>query len=97
MADVPAAGVPVVPKAFALRPALANRDILDYISVAGAKVYRGAIAPIAIEFDCKSENLQQFLDQGLQGRYCSDRDRIRLQVREPPAVLGPSQGPFYDP
>ena len=62
MADIEPGG-PVVPNAFALSPALANRDILDYNSVAGAKVYRGAIAPIAIEFDCKSENLQLFLDQ----------------------------------
>ena len=54
---------PAVPTVFALSPALANRDILDYSSAAGAKVYRGAIAPIAIEFDCKSENLQLFLDQ----------------------------------
>ena len=54
---------PAVPGTFALTPALANRDILDYTSASGAKVYRGAIAPIAIEFDCKSENLQLFLDQ----------------------------------
>lgn len=62
MANQPA-GVPIVPVVFALSPALANRDVLDYSSAAGAKVYRGAIAPIAIEFDCKSENLQLFLDQ----------------------------------
>ena len=60
MADNPV--IPAVPVAFALSPALANRDILDYNSVAGAKVYRGAFAPIAIEFDCKSKNLQLFLD-----------------------------------
>ena len=61
MADNPV--IPAVPAAFALLPALANRDLLDYNSVAGAKVYRRPIAPTAIKFDCKSENLQMSLDQ----------------------------------
>ena len=48
---------------FALSPALANRDALDFTQTATAKVYKTASSPVATEFDCKPENLQLFLDQ----------------------------------
>jgi hypothetical protein len=62
MAD-PAAGAQPPMIRFALSPALANRDVLDYNQVAAAKVYVAASSPVSIEFDCKPENLQLFLDQ----------------------------------
>ena len=80
MADMEPAG-PGVPPSFALSPALANRDILDYNSAAGSKVYRGAIAPIAIEFDCKSENLQLFLDQVRDRSTTHDWNNILLVLK----------------
>ena len=48
---------------FALSPALANRAVLDFNQAAAAKVYKSASSPASIEFDCKPENLQLFLDQ----------------------------------
>ena len=48
---------------FALSPALANRDVLDFMQTAAAKVYKTASSPVSTEFDCKPENLQLFLDQ----------------------------------
>ena len=77
----PVVNVALVP-AFALSPALANRDILDYSSASGAKVYRGAIAPVAIEFDCKSENLQLFLDQIRDRSTTHDWNNILLIPKE---------------
>ncbi|KAI2495474.1 hypothetical protein MHU86_19061 [Fragilaria crotonensis] len=59
----PAAGAQAPMIRFALSPALANRDVLDYNQVAAAKVYNAASSPVSIEFDCKPENLQLFLDQ----------------------------------
>ena len=63
MANLPAPADANNPIRFALSPALANRAVLDYNQAAAAKVYKSASAPVSIEFDCKPENLQLFLDQ----------------------------------
>jgi hypothetical protein len=57
------AGDPLPPIRFALSPALANRAVLDFNLASASKVYKSASAPVSIEFDCKPENLQLFLDQ----------------------------------
>lgn len=62
-ADAAAAAPPPPLVRFALSPALANRAVLDFNLAAAAKVYKSASSPVSIEFDCKPENLQLFLDQ----------------------------------
>jgi hypothetical protein len=52
---------PAVP--FALAPAFANPDILNFSEPAAAKLFKSAIEPLSIKFDCSPENLQLFLDQ----------------------------------
>jgi hypothetical protein len=49
--------------AFALTPALANQEILDYNTPTGTKLFKSATEKLAIEFDCDSENLPLFLAQ----------------------------------
>ena len=48
---------------FALAPAFANPDILNFSEPAAAKLFKSAIEPLSIKFDCSPENLQLFLDQ----------------------------------
>jgi hypothetical protein len=48
---------------FALVPAFANPDILNFSEPAAAKLFKSAIEPLSIKFDCSPENLQLFLDQ----------------------------------
>ena len=52
---------PAVP--FALAPAFANPDILNFAEPAASKLFKSAIEPLSIKFDCSPENLQLFLDQ----------------------------------
>jgi hypothetical protein len=49
--------------AFALTPALANKEVLDYTTQAGTKLFKSATEKLSIEFDCDSENLPLFLAQ----------------------------------
>jgi hypothetical protein len=51
------------PVAFALTPALANREILDYNDPSDTKLFKAATEKLPIEFDCSSENLPLFLAQ----------------------------------
>ena len=48
---------------FALAPAFASPDILNFSEPAAAKLFKSAIEPLSIKFDCSPENLQLFLDQ----------------------------------
>ena len=48
---------------FALAPALANNDIIDYTAPAGAKLFKAGTDPLPSTFDCTAVNLQLFLDQ----------------------------------
>ena len=48
---------------FALAPAFATPDILNFSEPAAAKLFKSAIEPLSIKFDCSPENLQLFLDQ----------------------------------
>jgi hypothetical protein len=45
---------------FALAPAFANPDVLNYSDQSAAKLFKAALS---IKFDCKPDNLQPFLDQ----------------------------------
>jgi hypothetical protein len=50
------------PVAFALTPALANREVLDINEdPADTKLFKSATEKLSIEFDCNSENLPLFL------------------------------------
>jgi prefoldin subunit 5 len=51
------------PVAFALTPALANREVLDFNSPSDTKLFKAATEKLPIEFDCDSENLPLFLAQ----------------------------------
>jgi hypothetical protein len=51
------------PVAFALTPALANREVLDFNDPADTKLFKAATEKLPIEFDCSSENLPLFLAQ----------------------------------
>jgi hypothetical protein len=51
------------PVAFALTPALANREVLDYNDPANTKLFKAATEKLSIEFDCNSEILPLFLAQ----------------------------------
>jgi hypothetical protein len=48
---------------FALAPAFANPDILNYSEQSAAKLFKSGTDPVSIKFDCKPDNLQLFLDQ----------------------------------
>jgi hypothetical protein len=48
---------------FALAPAFANPDVLNYSEQAAAKLFKSGTEALSIKFDCKSDNLQLFLDQ----------------------------------
>ena len=48
---------------FALAPAFANPDVLNYSEQAAAKLFKSGTESLSIKFDCKPENLQLFLDQ----------------------------------
>lgn len=48
---------------FALAPAFANPEVLNYSEQAASKLFKSAIEPLSIHFDCSPENLQLFLDQ----------------------------------
>jgi hypothetical protein len=48
---------------FALAPALANNDVIDYTTPAGAKLFKAETDPLPSTFDCTAVNLQLFLDQ----------------------------------
>jgi hypothetical protein len=48
---------------FALAPALANNNIIDYTTPAGAKLFKAGTDPLPSTFDCTAVNLQLFLDQ----------------------------------
>ena len=51
------------PVHFALAPALANVDIIDFTSPNGSKIFKAGTEALSIKFDCHAENLQLFLDQ----------------------------------
>jgi hypothetical protein len=51
------------PVAFALTPALANREVLDFNDPADTNFFKAATEKLPIEFDCSSENLPLFLGQ----------------------------------
>jgi hypothetical protein len=51
------------PVAFALTPALANREVLDYNDPSDTKLFKAATEKLSIEYDCDSENLPLFLAQ----------------------------------
>jgi hypothetical protein len=53
---------PAVPH-FALAPAFANPDVLNYSDQSAAKLFKIGTDPLSIKFDCKPDNLQLFLDQ----------------------------------
>jgi len=48
---------------FALAPAFVNPDVLNYSEQAASKLFKSAVEPLSIKFDCSPENLQLFLDQ----------------------------------
>ncbi|KAI2490790.1 hypothetical protein MHU86_23788 [Fragilaria crotonensis] len=48
---------------FALAPAFANPDVLNYSEQAAAKLFKSGTEALSIKFDCKPDNLQLFLDQ----------------------------------
>jgi hypothetical protein len=48
---------------FALAPAFANPDILNFSEPAAAKLFKSAMESLSIKFDCSPENLQLFLDK----------------------------------
>ena len=48
---------------FALAPAFANPDVLDYSDQSAAKLFKAGTEALSIKFDCKPDNLQLFLDQ----------------------------------
>jgi hypothetical protein len=48
---------------FALAPAFANPDVLNYSEQSAAKLFKAGTDPLSIKFDCKPDNLQLFLDQ----------------------------------
>jgi hypothetical protein len=48
---------------FALAPAFAKPDTLNFSEPAAAKLFKSAIEPLSIKFDCSPENLQLFFDQ----------------------------------
>jgi hypothetical protein len=41
---------------FALAPAFANPDILNFSEPAAAKLFKSAIEPLSIKFNCSPEN-----------------------------------------
>ena len=48
---------------FALAPAFANPDVLNYSDQSAAKLFKTGTEALSIKFDCKPDNLQLFLDQ----------------------------------
>ena len=48
---------------FALAPAFANPDVLNYSDQSAAKLFKAGTEALSIKFDCKPDNLQLFLDQ----------------------------------
>jgi hypothetical protein len=48
---------------FALAPAFANPDVLNYSDQSAAKLFKSGTDSLSIKFDCKPDNLQLFLDQ----------------------------------
>ncbi len=59
----PVASVPQANPRFALTPALAGHDILDYTSAAGAKTFEAAIRHLnEVHYDCTSKGLRNFLE-----------------------------------
>ena len=51
------------PVRFALAPALASGDIIDFATPAGAKLFKAGTDALPTAFDCTAVNLQLFLDQ----------------------------------
>jgi hypothetical protein len=51
------------PVAFALTPALANREVLDFNDPADTKLFKAATEKLSIDYDCDLENLPLFLAQ----------------------------------
>ena len=47
---------------FALSPALAHGDILDYTSTTGMKVFKSSVEALEDRFDCSADRLRGFLD-----------------------------------
>ncbi len=48
---------------FALAPAFAYPDVLNYSDQSAAKLFKAGTEALSIKFDCKPDNLQLFLDQ----------------------------------
>ena len=51
------------PIAFALTPALANREVLDYNNPADTKLFKAATEKLSIDYNCDPENFPLFLAQ----------------------------------
>ena len=51
------------PVRFAIAPALANGDIIDFTTPGGAKLFKTGTDALASQFDCTAVDLQLFLDQ----------------------------------
>ena len=51
---------------FALSPALAHGDILDYTSTTGMKVFKSSVEALEDRFDCSADRLRGFLDDVAQ-------------------------------
>jgi len=48
---------------FALSPALVNEDVIDYATAEGSSIFKQAVKPLKVEFDCTPEGLTVFLNQ----------------------------------
>ena len=59
-----------------MAPAFANPDILNFSEPAAAKLFKSAIEPLSIKFDCSPENLQLFIDQACNKSIVYDRLNI---------------------
>ena len=55
---------------FALAPAFANPDVLNYSDQSAAKLFKSGTEALSIKFDCKPDNLQLFLDQARRQVHC---------------------------
>jgi hypothetical protein len=76
------------PPAFALTPAAAHQDILDYSRPEPAKLFRAAIAPLEGDaYDGTPENLKGFLDRLKAADYTWLGTVLTIQVDAGPPVI----------
>jgi hypothetical protein len=68
---------------FALSPALVhNKAPINYRTAEGSKIFKGAIAPLPIQFDSTSDNLQLFLDELRDRAFIYDWHDIILMKKQ---------------